>query len=745
MLWPAPYLLLLVAGLKDEGQCLLQTFLERHALRAPDCTTGRYRSSRQLFVHDCGADILAKGTEFCVSGETFTVGSSWNSVAGTARGATVNLATGSSFAVDLFAEGDPLTIGPCGSSESIDDEPMVGIFGYPTRPSPPPTLPTGEKPPKFDRDCDVRRLKDAGSGYADLADSDTANLCHIDGRLLWWENWDSTGEPVGVECQRSCCTQLVSWAETQCGGKVKGSVECAAAEKQAPSSFRQPPSGIVVGENSVIKSTFSRPPSFDFKGHSLLCKAIEGLATEEEVWNPAKWNVELLKKEMLDTPKFIQFGVGACDSSVGLPTFYWKEGLTQMECEEACSGWCQAYQTGLPKGKVGCSLYPADDATDPGPPRGFQTAEGVGALEITTTDPIQGFTCYKKSPDGTSLNELALTCSVFTLAEEGGECNFDREREDCAVCAPGACPCGEGAENRCVPCGKGDLCEAEAALPLCAADAPCAADCVDDAGLIRQQMCNEEKCMLCGEARRQNCARPYCPSSCLGGAGLVREGSCEDPKCQHCDKALRKFCDCPKDCLGGAGLVSAGRCNNPRCQGCSADLRKFCTCAKDCFGASGNVMRGKCNYQNCLRCPADKRAYNCQGKAMQLVHGRTQVDTSSNEHDGSKTAKTVAKKSGKFAMLGNGWCMAKDGLSKLYSDSVINREFCEAACVSETWCQAYHYGENGNCGLFVSANAWDDAPPPGFTLSDGIGAAQVTTIDSVHTQWTCYKSIDLEN
>ena len=84
-----------------------------------------------------GVDIMVVGTEFCVNGETFTVGSSWNSVGG----ATVNLAAGESFANGLFKLGDELTVGACGSSlesesdlsrwlEACADDSAFTLFGH---------------------------------------------------------------------------------------------------------------------------------------------------------------------------------------------------------------------------------------------------------------------------------------------------------------------------------------------------------------------------------------------------------------------------------------------------------------------------------------------------------------------------------------------------------------------------------------------------------------------------------------
>jgi hypothetical protein len=92
-----------------------------------------------------------------------------------------------------------------------------------------------------------------------------------------------------------------------------------------------------------------------------------------------------------------------------------------------------------------------------------------------------------------------------------------------------------------------------------------------------------------------------------------------------------------------------------------------------------------------------------------------------------------------FRKLGDGWCMAERGLSKLYSRSVAKREICEAHCGSEAWCQAYHSGANGICALFVSAGATDATPPLGFASSAGIGAAEVTRTDSAKAGFSCYK------
>jgi hypothetical protein len=79
--------------------------------KGPHCTTGSRYNPAQLMVYSCDSDVMSEGTKFCVSGETFTVGSSWNS----AGGATVNLAAGESFARGLFEKGDELTVGACGS------------------------------------------------------------------------------------------------------------------------------------------------------------------------------------------------------------------------------------------------------------------------------------------------------------------------------------------------------------------------------------------------------------------------------------------------------------------------------------------------------------------------------------------------------------------------------------------------------------------------------------------------------
>jgi hypothetical protein len=153
-----------------------------------------------------------------------------------------------------------------------------------------------------------------------------------------------------------------------------------------------------------------------------------------------------------------------------------------------------------------------------------------------------------------------------------------------------------------------------------------------------------------------------------------------------------------------------------------ADGEKF---AKGLFTKGDTLTLGVCTSVN----------------AINLVHGRSQVNASSQEHHDSASP-SIARRTGKFRKLGDGWCMAENGLPKLYADSVVSREFCEAACGSAAWCQAYHFGENANCALFVSADAWDDAPPPGFTLDIGIGAAEVITTDSAHIHSTCYKSID---
>merc|ERR1719506_94890 len=74
-------------------------------------------------VYSCDSDLLSEGTKFCVSDETFTVGSSWNSVGG----ATVNLSPGESFATGLFTRGDALTVGACGSDYDASAAPMLPL------------------------------------------------------------------------------------------------------------------------------------------------------------------------------------------------------------------------------------------------------------------------------------------------------------------------------------------------------------------------------------------------------------------------------------------------------------------------------------------------------------------------------------------------------------------------------------------------------------------------------------------
>merc|ERR1719506_447699 len=79
-------------------------------------------------VYGCNSETMSAGTKFCVNGETFTVGSSWDSVgAGGASGATVNLAPDESFPRKLFNQGDALTVGPCGAVEGVF--PAVNLAG----------------------------------------------------------------------------------------------------------------------------------------------------------------------------------------------------------------------------------------------------------------------------------------------------------------------------------------------------------------------------------------------------------------------------------------------------------------------------------------------------------------------------------------------------------------------------------------------------------------------------------------
>jgi hypothetical protein len=65
----------------------------------------------------CDADVLLTGSQFCVTGETFTVGTSWDSFgADDVYGSTVILAEGESFpGQHFFSPGDALTVGPCGA------------------------------------------------------------------------------------------------------------------------------------------------------------------------------------------------------------------------------------------------------------------------------------------------------------------------------------------------------------------------------------------------------------------------------------------------------------------------------------------------------------------------------------------------------------------------------------------------------------------------------------------------------
>lgn len=298
---------------------------------------------------------------------------------------------------------------------------------------------------------------------------------------------------------------------------------------------------------------------------------------------------------------------------------------------------------------------------------------------------------------------------------------------------------------------------------------------------MKWNFCDDEKCELCGIERRKNCNGAFCPKSkCLGGAGLVRSNMCDAEICSECSAEQMKFCHCAKDCLGDAGLVRKHLCGEKRCEGCGGDLRKFCDapcttgnfynsrqtavygCRSDVLsagtkfcvqgetftvgsswntggGASVNLASGEKFPKGLFTKGVELRVGACSSTSqMTLVHGHSEVNVSSKEHLGSAA---TAHRTGKFRKLGVGYCMGENGLPKLYSDSVISREFCETTCGSASWCQAYHFGENGNCALFVSADAEDDAPPHGFTLASGIGAAEVTTTDSTQTHWTCYKSI----
>jgi len=92
----------------------------------PQCTTGRRYNSNQVAVKGCRANVLPKGTKFCLNGETFTVGSSWNS----GGGATVTLATGERTKANFFSEGDELTIGACVTSADEHPAPVT------TKPAP---------------------------------------------------------------------------------------------------------------------------------------------------------------------------------------------------------------------------------------------------------------------------------------------------------------------------------------------------------------------------------------------------------------------------------------------------------------------------------------------------------------------------------------------------------------------------------------------------------------------------------
>merc|ERR1719440_2077514 len=88
------------------------------------CTTRRQYNPRQLGVDGCDSDVLAEGTEFCINGETFSVGSSFNSAANGASGATVNLASGERFPNDLFEYGDELLVGACPGSKPPPAHPL---------------------------------------------------------------------------------------------------------------------------------------------------------------------------------------------------------------------------------------------------------------------------------------------------------------------------------------------------------------------------------------------------------------------------------------------------------------------------------------------------------------------------------------------------------------------------------------------------------------------------------------------
>jgi len=88
----------------------------------PQCTTGRRYNSNQVAVKGCRANVLPKGTKFCLNGETFTVGGShngWWDLTGIVRysGSTVYLAEGEETKTDFYSEGDELTIGACATSE----------------------------------------------------------------------------------------------------------------------------------------------------------------------------------------------------------------------------------------------------------------------------------------------------------------------------------------------------------------------------------------------------------------------------------------------------------------------------------------------------------------------------------------------------------------------------------------------------------------------------------------------------
>lgn len=61
---------------------------------------------------------------------------------------------------------------------------------------------------------------------------------------------------------------------------------------------------------------------------------------------------------------------------------------------------------------------------------------------------------------GEAADVAGIQPECYTRHSTGGVCNFDQDRNDCAICKPGACQCAEGTaagHNRCMPCAEDEF------------------------------------------------------------------------------------------------------------------------------------------------------------------------------------------------------------------------------------------------------------------------------------------------